>query len=180
MRRILAVMLLFLPALAGLAETFPLRDYGKLVIYPVGDWKFGSEDVGELKIAIVPKRPQTNAVASITVAVGGTDDYPTEEKLTRQLAEVAQRLAASGDFAEKKVQLKTIYCTQGFGLYFMFSDAKLVGKPVVPGDYKKICLGMIRMNANVMIRVQIMSDGEETEGFQQLLGMIEGMELQTK
>ena len=180
MRRFLAILLFPLLALGGLAQVFPLRDYGKLQFYPVGEWKFSSEDVGDLKIVIAPKRPQDNAVATITVAAGGGDEYPTEEKLSRQLTQVAQRLAGSGDFAERKATLKPIYCAQGFGYFFMFSDAKLVGRPVVPGDYKKICLGMIRVNANVMIRLQILSDGEETEAFQQLLGMIEGMELHAK
>ena len=180
MRRLMAVLLFSLLALGGLAQVFPLREYGKLEFYPVGEWKFGSEDMGDLKIAIVPKRARDNAVAALTVAAGGGDEYPTEEKLARQLNEVAQRLAAGGEFAERKTTLKPIYCQQGFGFYFMFSDSKLVGRPAVPGDYKKICLGMIRVNANVMVRFQILSDGEETEAFQQLLGMIEGMELHAK
>ncbi len=180
MRRLLAILLFSLLALGGMAEVFTLREYGKLEFYPVGEWKFGSEDMGDLKIVIVPKRARDNAVATLTVAAGGGDEFPTEEKLARQLTEVAQHLAASGDFSERKTSLKPIYCQQGFGFYFMFSDAKLAGRPVVPGDYKKICLGMIRVNANVMLRFQILSDGEETTAFQQLLGMIEGMELHAK
>ena len=180
MRRLLAILIFSLLVLGGQAEVFPLREYGKLELYPVGEWKFGSEDMGELNIVIAPKRARDNAVATLKVAAGGQDEYPTDVKLSLHLTEVAQRLAAGGDFSERKTILKPIYCSQGFGFYFMFSDAKLVGRPVVPGDYKKICLGMIRVNANVMIRFQIMSDGEETEAFQQLLGMIEGMELHAK
>jgi hypothetical protein len=180
MRRFLAISLFLFAALSGLAVVFPLRDYGKLEFYPVGEWKFGSEDVGDLKIVIAPKKPRDNAVATLTVAAGGADEFPTEEKLARQLNEVAQRLAAGGEFAERKVTLKPVYCTQGFGSYFMFTDAKLVGRPIVAGDYKKVCLGIIRVNANVMVRFQILSDGEETTAFQQLLGMIEGMELHAK
>jgi len=179
MRRLLLILLLALPALGGWAEVFPLREHGKLEFYPVGEWKFGAEDMGDLRIVIAPKLARNNAVATLTVAAGAPDEYPTEEKLARQLTEVSQRLAASGEFAERKVPLKRIYSQQGFGFYFMFSDAKLVGRPVVAGDYKKVCLGMIRLNASVMLRVQILSDGEETEAFQQLLGMLEGMELKT-
>jgi len=180
MRRTLAILVFLLATLGGWAVVFPLRDNGRLEVFPVGDWKFGSEDVGDLKIVMAPKRVEDNAVATLTVVTGGGDEFGTEEKLTRQLNQVAQRLAASGDYAERKAVLKPIYCGQGFGFYFMFSDAKLVGRPVVTGDYKTICLGMIRVNANVMIRLQIYSDGEETEAFQQLLGMIEGMELHAK
>lgn len=179
MRRLLAVLLLSVAALAGRAETFKLREFGRLEIYPVGDWKFGAEDVGEIKILIVPQDEKrgTNAYATLSIAAGGPDEFPTDAKLQKQLTAVAQRLASSGEFLEKKTPLKPIYNQQGFGYYFMFTDAKLVGKPPIPGDYKKICLGMIRLSSAVMVRMQIMCDGEETEAFQQLLGMVEGMEL---
>jgi hypothetical protein len=179
MRQFLAVLLLAVAVVAARAENFKLREFGRLEIYPVGDWKFGAEDVGEIKILIVPKDEKggANAYATLSVTAGGPDEYPTDAKLQKQLAAVAQRLAGSGEFLEKKSPLKPIYNQQGFGYYFMFTDAKLVGKPPIQGDYKKICLGMIRLSSTVMVRMQIMSDGEETEAFQQLLGMVEGMEL---
>lgn len=177
MRTRLAILLLILPGVAGWAETFALREHGRLEIFPVGEWKFSSEDVGELKIVIAPKRARDNAVATLAVVAGGPDEYPTEAKLMRRLTEIAQRLAESGEFAERKATLKPIYHQQGFGYYFIFSDAKLVGRPVIPGDFKNVCLGMIRLGPTILVRVQILSDGEETEAFQQLLGMVEGMEL---
>lgn len=177
MRTRLAILLLLLPVVVGWAETFALRDQGRLEIFPVGEWKFSSEDVGELKIVIAPKRARDNAVASLAVVAGGPDEFPTEAKLMRRLTEVAQRMAESGEFAERKAALKPIYHQQGFGYYFLFSDAKLVGRPVIPGDFKQVCVGLLRLGPNVLVRVQILSDGEETEAFQQLLGMVEGMEL---
>jgi len=177
---LMAVLVLAGSVVGGRAEVFALREYGRLELFPVGEWKFASEDVGELKIAIAPKQKGINAVAMLTVAAGGPDEYPTEAKLARQLTGVAQRMAEGGEFAERKAPLKPFYRQQGFGYYFMFTDAKLVGKPSVPGDYKKVCLGMIRLSPNVMVRLQILSDGEETEAFQQLLGMVEGMELHAK
>lgn len=176
MRTRLAILLLILPV-AGWAETFALREHGRLEIFPVGEWKFSSEDVGELKIVIAPKRARDNAVASLAVVAGGPDEFPTEAKLMRRLTEIAQRMAESGEFAERKAILKPIYHQQGFGYYFIFSDARLVGRPVIPGDCKNVCLGMIRLGPNILVRVQILCDGEETEAFQQLLGMVEGMEL---
>ncbi len=177
MRTRLAILLLLLPVVVGWAETFALREHGRLEIYPVGEWKFSSEDVGELKIVIAPKRARDNAVATLAVVAGGRDEFPTETKLMRRLTEIAQRMAESGEFAERKAALKPIYHQQGFGYYFIFSDAKLVGRPVIPGDFKSVGVGLLRLGPNVMVRVQILSDGEETEAFQQLLGMVEGMEL---
>jgi hypothetical protein len=175
-----AAMMMLVLAAAGKAETFNLREFGRLEIFPVGEWKFGAEDVGELKIVIVPKDEGVNATAMVTVAMGGRDEYPDDATLARHLREVGQRMTESGEFAERKVTLKPIHHQLGTGYYFMFTDAKLAGKPVVRGDYKKICLGMIRLGPAVMVRLQILTDGEETEEFQQLLGMVEGMELHSR
>jgi len=175
-----AALVLMLPAAGLPAQVFDLHRYGKLEIFPVGDWKIRSEDVGDLKILLTPKDSLVNAAGQITVAAGGTDDFPTREKLARQLEGAGRRMIDAGEFAERDITLKTFYCKQGFGYYFTLSDPKLTGKAAVAGDYKKITLGMIRANSSVMFRVQILSDSELSEEFQQLLGMVEGMELTAK
>ncbi|HWA25377.1 MAG TPA: hypothetical protein VG734_06940 [Lacunisphaera sp.] len=177
MRQFLAILLLCVAAVGARAETVKLREQGRLEIYPVGEWKIGAEDVGEIKIIIAPKFAKVNAMATLSITPGAPDEYPTDAKLAKQLTAVAQRLTGTGEFVEKKTPLKTIYNSQGFGCYFMLTDAKLVGKSPVPGDFKKVCLGMLRLSPTVMVKMQILSDGEETEAFQQLLGMVEGMEL---
>ena len=76
--------------------------------------------------------------------------------------------------------MKAFYNKQGFGFYFTLTDPKLVGKDPVPGDYKQVTVGLVRLSPTVMVEVQILSDGEKTEEYQQLLGMVEGMELSAK
>jgi hypothetical protein len=180
MRALLAALLLTLAAQGARAETINLREHGRLEIFPVGEWNIRSEDDGDLKIQIVPKGASVNAACQIIVAAGGADDFSTRGKLTRQVTDAGRRMIATGDFVETEVTVKTFYCKQGFGFYFTLTDPKLVGKESVKGDYKQVSLGMIRVNSSVMIRVQILSEGEQTEPFQQLLGMVEGMELSGK
>lgn len=175
-RALAAVLLLaMLAAPAGRADVFKWSNGARLEIFPVGDWEIRSEDVGEFKILFAPKSRDINAVATFSISTDGSDDFPTHEKLTKQIAKVAERLSASGEFVERKPAVKAFYSAMGFGYYVMLTDAKLVGRPVVPGDYKQVCLGMIRLAPSVMVKVQILSDGEDTEGFQQLLGMAEGL-----
>lgn len=50
----------------------------------------------------------------------------------------------------------------------------------MPGDYKNVSMGMIRLSAGVMIAVQSLSDEEKTGEFQELLGAVEGMELHAR
>ncbi len=180
MRVLLAALILSLTAVSGLAEIFNLREQGRLELFPVGEWNVRGEDQGDLRIQLTPKSPKANAACEINVTTGGPDEFSTKTKLSRQVTEAARRMLESGDFVENTATIKSFYCKQGFGFYFTLTDPKLVGREPVPGDYKQVTMGMIRLSAGVIIEVQILSDGEKTGEFQQLLGIIEGMELQGK
>lgn len=173
------VFFLFLAG-CGWAEAFNLPGHGRLELFPVGEWEIRGEDQGEFKIQLKPKSPRANAGATITVTAGGPDAYPTSSKLARKVAETGRRIAESGQFMESTAPVKPFYSKQGFGYYFTFTDPNLVGKAPVPGDYKQVTMGMIRLAPGVMVEVQLLSDGEKTGEFQQLLGMIEGLELREK
>src|SRR5512140_2041302 len=114
MRAILAALLLSLPVAHGLAETYNLREQGRLEIFPVGDWNVRSEDQGDIKIQFTPKSPKANAACTLSVTAGGTDDFPTKAKLSRQVAETARRMVESGDYGETTPAVKTFYSKQGF------------------------------------------------------------------
>ena len=180
MRAILAAAMLILPAAGGYAETINLREHGRLEIFPVGDWNVRSEDQGDIKIQLTPKNPRANAACTLSVNAGGADEYPTKARLSRKVAEAAQRMVESGDYGDTTPAVKAFYSKQGFGFYFTLVDPKLAGRDPVPGDYKQATIGMIRLNSSVMVEVQILSDGDKTEEYQQLLGMVEGMELGAK
>jgi hypothetical protein len=174
MRTWVAGMLLLLLASGAVANPFKLPNGGKLELFPVGRWKLASEDVGELKIILEAEEQRLNARAVYSIATDGTDDFPTDEKLRQHMVRVAERVHASGDFVERKPVLKPFYPVQGFGYYAIMTDRKLVGLPSVPGDYKFFSLGIIRMAPGVLLKIQIMAEGEETDSYQQLLGMAEG------
>jgi hypothetical protein len=180
MRALLAALVISLPAATGLAEIFNLREQGRLELFPVGEWNIHGDDQGDLKIQLTPKSPKVNAACEMNVAASGPDEFPTKAKLSRKVEEAARQMIESGQFVESAPAVKSFYCKQGFGYYFTLTDPKLVGREPVSGDYKQVTRGMIRLGSGVMVEVQILSDGEKTEAYQQLLGMVEGMELQGK
>lgn len=180
MRVFLAALIFSLLAASGWAEVFNVPAHGRLELFPVGEWEIRGEDQGDLKIQLKPKSPRANAGGTITVTAGGLDEYPTKAKLARKVMATGQRIAETGQFVESTAPVKPFYCKQGFGYYFTLTDPNLVGKAPVPGDYKHLTMGMIRLAPGVVLEVQILSDGEKTGEFQQLLGMIEGLELQGK
>lgn len=166
----MAVCVFLLASTGGLAEAFTvfkLPNGGRLEMFPVGRWGLTSEDVGELKIVLMPDSPKINARAIYSVATEGSDDFPTDAKLQEQMYRVAERILASGDFVERKPVVKPFYPPKGFGYYAVMTDRK-------PADYKFFMLGMIRLAPSVYLKVQIMADQEEGEPYQQLLGMAEG------
>ncbi|MDQ5980280.1 MAG: hypothetical protein QG602_3256 [Verrucomicrobiota bacterium] len=173
----MAVSIFLLAAAGGLAEAFTvfkLPNGGRLELFPVGRWALSSEDVGELKIVLMPDSPRVNARAIYSVATEGADDFPTDQKLNEQMVRVSERILSSGDFVERKPVVKPFYPPKGFGYYAVMTDRKLVGLPPKSGDYKFFMLGMIRLAPSVYLKVQIMADHEEGEPYQQLLGMAEG------
>ena len=170
----LAAVLLWLSATSGFAEAFKLSNGGKLELFPVGRWALASEDVGEMRITLVAANPKLNARAVYSVLTDGGDEYPTGEKLRQQIGLVAERMLVTGEFVEKKPNVKPFYSSQGFGYYMVLTDRKQVGQPSTPGKFKIVCLGMIRLAPAVVMKVQILADDEEAEPYQQLLGMAEG------
>lgn len=168
-------MVLLVVVAGGRAQVFNLSNGGHLEIFPVGDWRVEGEDQGEFRVYILPRHEGANAAGTLSIASEGSDDFPTPEKLARQVGRATERLIDKGDYVERRPVVKQFYTNQGFGFYALLTDRKLVGLPPVKGDHKLVCLGLIRLAPSVIVKVQILSDGEQTEGYQQILGMFEGM-----
>jgi hypothetical protein len=162
------------------AETFNLREAGRLSIFAAGDWHITGEDVGNFRIQLAPARPGINAVGQIDIASGVPDEYPTKRKLSWHVYQRAKEILQNGQFVEREPDVKEFYSRQGFGYYFTMTDPKLVGKPPKKGDYKIATSGLIRLAPGVMATVQIMADGVTKDEYQQLLGAVEGMELRAR
>lgn len=174
MRLRLATCLLLAIAAIARADPFPLPNGGRLELFPVGHWRLSTEDIGEIRFTLVPENAGINARAVYSIGTEGSDEYPTEEKLYEQMTTVAERLIAGGEFVERRPVIKPFYPQQGFGYYTLLTDRKLVGRPTVPGDYKLVCLGIIRLAPAILLKIQVLGDGEEDPAYQQLLGMAEG------
>lgn len=166
--------LLLAAAVSARADAFPLPNGGRLELFPVGKWRLVTEDIGEIRFTLMPENPRINARALYSIGTEGGDEYPTEDKLHEQMTRVAERLLTGGEFVERRPVVKPFFPQQGFGYYTVMTDRKLVGRPMVPGDYKVVCLGMIRLAPGVMLKIQVLGEGEENPAYQQLLGIAEG------
>ncbi len=177
MRAILTVFLFLVLAAGSRAEAYKLQDHSQLILVTPAGWNQSHGDLGDLIFRFAPKNPKLNALGELTVSAGVVDEYDTREKIASYVTGMAREMAASLDPKLRPPEVKPLRCKQGFGFIYSLVDPSLVGKASQPGNFKQVTGGVIRLGPGVMVEVRIATDGDETEGYQQLLAMIESLEL---
>lgn len=174
MKRFLVLMLLSAAGLFGQMQTINLGSHGRLTLYLDDSWKFETADYGDRQMVNVAPKGDLNASCALTITFPEQDRYDTKKRLSLRVEVNGQPLAersVEGKSIAKEFSLQT-----GFGFYCNFTDPDLVGKPPERGNFKTLSIGLIRLAPDVLIEVTISADGFNSEPYQQLLGMIEGME----
>lgn len=170
------VLALALVVATARAETFDLRERGKLDVFVVGDFKIAGEDLGDRhEIVITPKRESVNAAARLVVNLTPADDFNSKSKLRARVLELCAPIADQN--GTRKYSAEEFYSRQGFGFYCTFTDPKLVGKPPVKDDFKHATYGVVRLAPRIYVAVTLLADDLEGPDYQALLGAVEGMEI---
>lgn len=176
MKTLTAVIALAVILPLAQAESFDLRERGRLEIYAAGDWKIAGEDLGDRhEIVILPKREGVNAAARLVVNLMPADEFESKPKLRARVLELCQPIAEQN--GTRKYTVEEFYSRQGFGFYCTFTDPNLVGKPPVKDDFKHATYGVVRLAPRVYVAVTLLADDLEGADYQALLGAVEGMEL---
>lgn len=174
MKRILALFFLTTAGLFAQSETVDLGSHGRLTLYHEDGWKVEVADYGDRRLLTLTPKGEVNATCTLTITFPGQDHFPTKAKLRLQVE------ADSEKFAEGSVEGKAVAhefaVRTGFGWYCSFTDPDLVGKPPEPGNYKVISGGLVHVAPDVLVEVAISADGFKSEAYQQLLGVVEGMD----
>lgn len=159
------------------AETFDLRERGKLEVYVTDQFKIAGEDLGDrYEIVILPKREGgAQAAGRLVVNLTPADEFNTKPKLRERVIELCAPAAEQNN--TRRYTAQEFYSRQGFGFYCTFTDPKLVGKPPVKDDFKHVSLGAVRLAPRVYVSVTLLADDLEGAEYQALLGTVEGMEL---
>ena len=174
MKKFLALFLLLTGALLAQSETLNLGSRGKLTLYISDKWKFEVSDFGDRQIVNIRPKDDTNAECSMTITFPDVDRYDTKARLKMRTEVDATKLedqSVEGKARAKPFELKT-----GYGFHCDFTDPNLIGRPSKKGDFKTISVGLIRLNAEVLIEIGISADGFNSAPYNDLLGAIEGME----
>lgn len=174
MKKILALFVFTAAGLFAQSQTLDLGSHGRIDLYISDDWKFEVGDYGDRKLVTVAPKGSANASCSLTVTYPEQDRLDTPKRLALRVEINAQPIAAQS--VEGKTVAKPFSLRTGYGFYCNFTDPELVGKKPEQGNFKNMTVGMIHVASDVLIEVTISADGFTSEPYQQLLGMIEGME----
>ncbi len=174
MKKFLALLLLTTAGLFAQSQKIDLGSHGRITLYLDDTWKFDVSDFGDREIVNVAPKGDVNATCALTITYPDQDRLDTKKRLSLRVEINGQGYA--GQSVEGKAIAKEFSLQTGFGFYCNFTDPDLVGKPSEKGNFKTISAGMIHLAPDVLIEVTISADGFKSEPYNQLLGMIEGME----
>jgi len=174
MKKILVLLLLTACCLRAQSEKIDLGSRGQLTLYVPETLKVSTSDFGDRHIVTIEPAGEGNASCTLTITFPETDRFDTKARLAMQVEVSGAKFAEQS--VEGKARAKEFSLTTGYGFYCNFTDPELVGKPPQKGNFKTISAGLIRLAPDVLIEVGISADGFASEPYQQMLGMIEGME----
>ena len=174
MKKLFALLLLTAAGLFGQMQKLDLGSHGRLTLYLDDTWKIETGDYGDRQMVTIVPKGEANASCSLTITFPEQDRLDTKKRLNLRVEVNGQPLAERS--VEGKSTAKEFSLQTGFGFYCNFTDPELVGRPPEKGNFKTLSVGLIHLAADVLIEVTISADGFNSEPYQQLLGMIEGME----
>ena len=174
MKKLIALLLVTAAGLFAQSETLDLGSHGKITLFLDDSWKFTTSDFGDRVLVTINPTGDANANCSLTITYPAQDRLDTKGRLKQRVEVNGMPVAdasVEGKSVAKEYTLKT-----GFGFHCDFTDPELVGKKPQKGNYKTISKGMIHLTPDVLIELDISADGFNSDPYQQLLGMIEGMD----
>jgi hypothetical protein len=174
MKKFLALLLLSAAGLFGQSQKVDLGSHGAITLFADDTWKFDIADYGDRQIVTVAPKGDVNASCSLTITYPEQDRLDTKKRLSLRVEVNGEPIA--GQSVEGHARSKEFSLQTGYGFYCNFTDPDLVGKRPEKGNFKTMSVGMIHLAADVLVEVTISADGFTSEPYQQLLGMIEGME----
>jgi hypothetical protein len=162
------------PALARV-ETIDLQARGRIVLTPPAGWTVVREDPDNPLSLVLNAPAGVNAMARLTFGFAAQGNFESAADVRTRATELGESELDTS--VEKRVVLQTYKLRSGYGYYSSYTDPDLVGKKPVPGDYKYITVGVIRLAPGIIGIVQILCDDLAGTEHKQLQQVVETLEL---
>jgi len=179
MKRHLFLSALLLLPLAALADTVDLGTHGTLTLAVPKGWKLLSDvkDTGADITLSPPVGVNAQAIYSLVYVPAGA---------TAVKADVDDKLLAECDaFVDKSVEkkktlVKLSMSGGAYGVYCLFTDASLVGKPPEKDNFKVFAIGIIWFSDSVAVSWSILTDDANGPDFTAMLASVSGSTVKAK
>jgi hypothetical protein len=161
------------------AEQLNLGAHGTLAIDIPSGWRMTSLplDTKGYDLRINPPSG-TNALLRITLIYPPRAVPVDREKVRANLTQLAEKFVAAS--VEKKITVKEFALSSGYGAYCVFTDAKLVGKPSQPNDFKIMAPGSAQLSEDVVAAITLLADSATDATFLAMLKTVSSMTLSAK
>jgi hypothetical protein len=172
---LLSVLLLLTLGMAD-ARDFHWAGHGTITFDVPSGWKLEGQPAGDVGYAF-RARPDSAVAAMLQITLVNTP--PNKPVLAGELTE---RLGASlQPYIEQSVEREfrpvVLKCRQGKGCYAELTDAALVGKPPVAGDYKIMRSALVALDRQTLVIATMQFDDPAADEAGEMLAIVGSMRL---
>ncbi len=180
----LVTLLLFVPLAVRAADQVIEIDGGKAVVLNLPDgWSLETAEIPTdtavpgKTIKLSPKNG-ANTECAVTL-FSAPDKRLSDPKLLREsLEEATQPLLA--DAVEKKVEIREFKTPHGSGCAATFTDARLVGKPSEPGNYKTATSILLYLSDQIVVNATLLCDDAKGAEYETVLTILRSLDVRKK
>jgi hypothetical protein len=177
-------LLLLIPPVVRAADQVIEIDGGKAVVLTLPDgWSLETAEIPAetappgKTIKLSPKNG-TNAECVITL-FSAPDKRMSDPKLLRgSLEEATQPLLA--DAVEKKAEIREFKTPHGSGCAATFTDARLVGKPPEPGNYKTATSILLYLSDQIVVNATVLCDDVKGAEYETVSAILRSLDVRKK
>lgn len=156
-------------------ETVDLEGRGRIALVVPEGWTVVREDPDNSRLLTFQAAAGVNAIGHLGFRLPGDGELETAADVRAQALELGEEQVEGS--VEKRAVLQTYKLRSGYGYYSSYTDANLVGKKPIPGDYKTVTVGLFRPAPGIIGIVSIYCDDLAGPEYRQLHAMIENLEV---
>jgi len=169
-RGLLLSALLALPLGLG-AETVDLGTHGKFSVTVPDGWKYSVQKMEDTGFAVTLSPPGTaNASCLLTLVYVDNPEPLSKERVQGQVLSACDQFVDQS--VEKKKTLVEFTIPGAYGVYCLFTDASMVGKPTQKDAFKAVAIGEVFLTADLTMSVSMLFDDAKGPEFQEMLDAV--------
>ena len=171
MKRGLLLCALLALAPVSRAETVDLGTHGKFSVTVPEGWKCSVQKMEETGYAVTLSPPGTaNASCLLTLVYVDNPEPLSKDRVQGQVLSACDQFVDQS--VEKKKTLQEFTIPGAYGVYCLFTDASMVGKPAQKDMFKAVALGEVFLAEDVTMSVSMLFDDANGPEYRAMLAAV--------